>query len=55
MYNAFAAAITDLLLPAFRSIGVNLRIEMNESGLFRVVQLKSKEYYKRTGLSPFPG
>jgi phage-related protein len=54
IFNAFAAVATDIIVPAFRAIGVNIEIGANSDGLFKLIQVKSAEYAKRTGLDPFP-
>lgn len=54
IYNAVAAVATDILVPAFKSIGVNLSVEADTSGIFKLIQTKSREYYNMTGKTPFP-
>jgi hypothetical protein len=53
-YNAFASVVSDILVPALQTIGINVKVEADSNGMFKVVKSEAEKFYKRTGLQPFP-
>ncbi len=54
LYNAFAAVAMDILLPALKDIGIEISTVEKNGGIFKYIQVEANNFYKRTGLSPFP-
>lgn len=54
VYNAFLSAMANTSSRNSGNVNVNVTLEGDSRGLFRVVKQEAENYAGNTGLSPFP-